>query len=410
MVTKPKKLIRFYKKVDNLILSYSNEYGSNDWVHRKLSDDGYIFLNRTFKLSKNEIINYTDDTIKDEIDEEGFEYDFIIGKIEGEFYKLKKSVFDIKNQIYFHKSTKFKVSYFNTNTKSSILPKFDKLINEPLYIGGNEVGNGKISTELFKSLLKFMPNSYETKLYSDSRIESILSDYVKTEDKARSKFNSYLNKKSEFSSNDNLSKIFDEYEIEKLGTILKQLEEMLSNEISYSENQWQDKILKILLLLFPKYVAAFKEVQFKDIYSNKTRRLDYVLIDYLGHIDIIEIKKPMDANLVSKNVYRDNHIPKRELSGTIMQIEKYIYYLNKWGIEGEKQLSKKYQDELPKDMTIKITNPNGIIIMGREVGLTKDQLGDLEIIKRKYKNVIDIITYDDLIKRIKIGIEQMKKI
>jgi len=61
-------------------------------------------------------------------------------------------------------------------------------------------------------------------------------------------------------------------------------------------------------------------------------------------------------------------------------------------------------------MTIKITNPNGIIIMGREVGLTKDQLGDLEIIKRKYKNVIDIITYDDLIKRIKIGIEQMKKI
>jgi hypothetical protein len=29
--------------------------------------------------------------------------------------------------------------------------------------------------------------------------------------------------------------------------------------------------------------------------------------------------------------YRNNHIPLRELSGAVMQIEKYIYYLNRWG-------------------------------------------------------------------------------
>lgn len=404
-------MIKFYKSNNQLILFYSNEYGNDNWVKSKLDTHGYIILNKTFRLSQKEII--TDDEANidfNDYEEQGFVYKFLIGEIEGDFFKLSKTVFGLSNQIFFHKSTKFKVSYFNTKTKASILPKIDKLIIEPLYIGGRQIGNGNISIEVFESILEYLPNSYETILYSNSRIESILSEFIGTEDSARSKFNSYLNKKTDFNFNDNLSKIFDEYEIEKLGTILKQLEEMLSNEVSYSENQWQDKILKILLLLFPKYIAVFKEVKFKDIYSNKTRRLDYVLVDYLGHIDIIEIKKPMDANLMSKSVYRDNHIPKRELSGTIMQIEKYIYYLNKWGKEGEKQLTNKYRNDLPKEMSLKITNPNGLIIMGREVGLTESQLGDLEIIKRKYKNVLDIITYDDLIKRIKVGIEQMKKI
>ena len=40
-------------------------------------------------------------------------------------------------------------------------------------------------------------------------------------------------------------------------------------------------------------------------------------------------------------------------------------------------------------------------VMGREEGLTDVQKNDLEIIKRKYKNIMDIITYDDLIRKIK---------
>ena len=40
--------------------------------------------------------------------------------------------------------------------------------------------------------------------------------------------------------------------------------------------------------------------------------------------------------------------------------------------------------------------------MGREDRLTEDQKKDFEIIKRKYKNVIDILTYDDLLRRLHI--------
>ncbi|MFY1612152.1 Shedu anti-phage system protein SduA domain-containing protein [Macellibacteroides fermentans] len=56
------------------------------------------------------------------------------------------------------------------------------------------------------------------------------------------------------------------------------------------------------------------------------------MVDSGGNIDIIEIKKPMDNCIITKSQYRDNFIPMRELSGTVMQIEKYIFYLNKWGL------------------------------------------------------------------------------
>lgn len=63
---------------------------------------------------------------------------------------------------------------------------------------------------------------------------------------------------------------------------------------------------------------------------------------------------------------------------------------------------------MPKNFQIHITNPAAIIIMGRKVGLSKEQLQDFEVIKRKYKNVVDIITYDDLLNRLNSIIEQLE--
>lgn len=120
---------------------------------------------------------------------------------------------------------------------------------------------------------------------------------------------------------------------------------------------------------------------------------------------MIEIKKPFDKCIVTEGQYRDNHIPLRELSGSVMQIEKYLYYLNRWGADGEAELTKKYKSELPEGFSIKITNPTGIIIMGRDNNLTDGQRRDFEVVKRKYKNIADIITYDDLLRRLKFVLE-----
>lgn len=91
-----------------------------------------------------------------------------------------------------------------------------------------------------------------------------------------------------------------------------------------------------------------------------------------------------------------------------MQIEKYIYYLNKWGKSGEVVLTERYKSQLPENLNIKIVNPSGIIIMGRQNTLIDGQIEDFEVIKRQYKNVVDIITYDELISRLERMIDKFK--
>lgn len=50
------------------------------------------------------------------------------------------------------------------------------------------------------------------------------------------------------------------------------------------------------------------------------------MADVNGYVDIIEIKKTFATGMIrEKSLYRNNYIPKTELSGAIMQCEKYIY-------------------------------------------------------------------------------------
>ena len=92
-----------------------------------------------------------------------------------------------------------------------------------------------------------------------------------------------------------------------------------------------------------------------------------------------------------------------------MQAEKYIYYLTKGGKKVEDDLNEQFKQEKPVDYFFKVANPKSLIIMGRTNNYSKQQQEDLEIIKRKYKNVIDIISYDDLIQRLETIIKMLKK-
>lgn len=55
-------------------------------------------------------------------------------------------------------------------------------------------------------------------------------------------------------------------------------------------------------------------------------------------------------------------------------------------------------------MEIRISNPKAIIIVGRDqiggVTMNNSQLLEFEVIKQKYANMMDIITYDDLLRRL----------
>ena len=91
-----------------------------------------------------------------------------------------------------------------------------------------------------------------------------------------------------------------------------------------------------------------------------------------------------------------------------MQVEKYLFHLNKWGVEGENQINAKRSSELPSGMQIRVTNPKAMIILGRDNDFIADQKFDFEIIKRKYANIVDIMTYDDLLRRLENIIAKFK--
>lgn len=65
----------------------------------------------------------------------------------------------------------------------------------------------------------------------------------------------------------------------------------------------------------------------------------------------------------------------------------------------EDKLNNKLKD-IPNGLKIHINNPQGLLLMGRSDQMTQEQLFDFEIIKRQYKNIVDIMTYDDLLKRL----------
>ena len=388
--------LAFIKYNNLLLLKYSPDNGA-DWIYDKFDNGDICRVKRTFNFTKDHLFNRDPYSGEEDIESLGYVI-FVLAEIHGEYYKFDRSVLGLDVNLYMHRDIKFKKKMFMAKYNKSIFRVFNKIVNEDIRIG-NAVDD--IPVEVFKELIDNFPSRTELEKYVKARVSSTIREYVENSEDSKAEYEKYMNRYVKSFKGDNLLNTFAKNEERKYKAILFKLKKMLDDEINYTENQWQKEILQIIQLIYPKYIRAYDEVQIKDIYHNKKRRLDFLLVDSNGNIDIVEIKKPFDNKILSRTRYRDNYVPLRELSGSIMQVEKYIFYLNKWGKDGEKKLTEKFSEDLPNDFEIKIINPGAIIIMGRENNLTLAQLEDFEVIKRKYKNVVDIITYDELIKRIK---------
>jgi hypothetical protein len=276
-------------------------------------------------------------------------------------------------------------------------------------VGGSQSGN--IPVEVFEQLLKKFPNSTELDRYANARVANIIGEYFDGMRDFRAQYETYLNRrKTVVSKTPFRTEELLQAEINKFELIHDTIKKWLESSESRTEKEWQQKILSFILLIFPKHVAVLENVEIEDNNSKpgtpRKRFIDIALVDANGNLDVIEIKRPFDDVLLSRTRYRDNYVPTKELSGTIMQAEKYLFHLSKWGVAGEAKLTKKYGAQLPDGMSIRITNPKALLILGRDQDndgstvLDEQQVFDLEVIKRKYVNMMDIITYDDLLRRL----------
>lgn len=399
-------MLEFQIKSTDVFLEYDGDFGTNnEWVWNDLNKKKEVLISKIFRFEPQDLLNPPKPTQ----DFDNYTYHFQFGIFENGYVRVPGRFLDIKNDLLISRDLKLKRSIFAAERNVSIFGRLSELLehDDPIVIGGTQPG--AIPKVVFEEFLKKFPNTYELNRYADARVHTILSHYLDGMKDARGRYESYLNKKSLVTSTSKLDlDALRKLEIEKYILIRNLIDDALKTKKDWSENEWQQLMLSFLLLLFPKYIKVLENVTIHDYYSDSNKKtdryIDIALVDANGNLDVIEIKKPFDDKILRRGLYRGNSVPTSELSGSVMQAEKYLFHLSKWGIRGEDILTKKYSPELPSGMKIKISNPKAIIIVGRDQidgsNMTERHLLDFEIIKRKYANMMDIITYDDLLRRL----------
>ncbi|MCG7871841.1 MAG: DUF4263 domain-containing protein [Candidatus Thiodiazotropha lotti] len=405
-------MIRFIKTEDLLVLEYQPGRNADEtYVDRKLKAEGTVTIRKTFTFTANDRYYPDPDNQQGEPFDNDFERDdgtrwFVLGITEGEYFRVKRNVFGSKHDVFLWDEMPLTQKTFIAETDISIFRRIDALVDEPIVVGGSL--ENAIPIEAFEELLANFPTTTEIKHYSRARVTRVLRDYFATMSDAQIRLDEFVNQKKSIR---NISKIefISSYELKKFEYVRDELQEMLreveSAPNSIKEKDWQRQIVEFLLLIFPKYVAVLENVHIKDFYTTpgrtRNRYLDILLVDANGSVDVIEVKRPSAHQLLSRKPgSRGNYLPSSDLAEAAMQAEKYLFHMNKWGRVGERSIQNKRGKELPKGLTISITNPQAMLVLGRDKDFDSRQKHDFEIIKRKYANIVDIVTYDDLLRRL----------
>ena len=395
--------VRFEKKDDELVLCYAPErIEALDYVKHQIATNSNISIKKVFLVNSELMLDSDEEDCEDT-------FRFCIGKKEGNYIKINSEVFSTKHTFYFFSEINITEKMFVASRNISILRKIDDVIERDCYIGGEWEKHGGISIETFRALIERFPKSAELNKYAHSRIASILKDSFPETDKYEKVFEEYIASKdklfAKLSANEN-EDYYAKIELAQFTIAYDMLKEMLSRADSISESQWQEQIHKILKLLYPKYIFCTRELMFKGV-DGYDKKPDFILVDANGFIDVLEIKKANVSILTKQASYRHNYVPVREFSGMVQQLEKYIYCLNALG--DKDPFFEKLSLRLSNKVIPQVVNPQGILLIGRSNEFNEQQKRDFELIKRQYKNVADIMTYDDLLSRLQNIIDALKK-
>ena len=325
-----------------------------------------------------------------------------------DYYRIEGRILGIDHHVYIGKEAEVDIGWFfpvKVNAKRSIFQKIDRLISEDVYIGGPS--ENAIPLGYWKWLLFNIPGRTEVDHYVEARMQELFSDYLPTVKDGEGALKKLLAKWPKGDLKKRRQVGFDlaaAYDKEKFGYLYSQLQAMLADSGTY-EAQWEAMIVKFICILYPRYIRCIRQLKVPEKFTKQgnvvVRRLDITLLDADGHIDLIEIKRPSVGPIFRKMQDHDNNILGLELQKTLMQIEKYVLYLQKGGYALEQALNKQHPNLLPNGTLLKIINPKGLVIFGRSNEFTPSQREDFEVIRRRYANIADIMTYDDLLARLR---------
>jgi hypothetical protein len=408
-----------FKAIGNKLHLIYRPHDGTQWVYRKFKVGDDVTVKGTFRLTrhilvKDDVDEWTEiDGWEPRTDPDEFDFDlggedrmdFVIASAKGDYFWFNAEALPVGVSVLLHRQARPTWKWFCAERKTSILGVVAQLKMSRIVIGGPEPD--AIPVAEFEKLIAQFPTTHELKRYVIARISGVIREYTDAEIDGEEQLRKTVSRKVKSTPKD-LAAPFREADVRKFEYLLAHLKRMLTKPNEYKEAQWQAEIVKIICLLNPKYIEAFTGVRVKDFDSGSYRILDILLLDASGNIDVVEIKQPFGEAMVTPRRYRKNHVPMRELSGAVIQVEKYLLHLTRWGQKGEDTLTKRYASRLPLGFKIRVVNPSGLVIMGRDVDMTPDQRGDFEVTRRHYKHIADIVTYDDLLRRLEAVLNKLR--
>ncbi|BDU77435.1 Shedu immune nuclease family protein [Mesoterricola sediminis] len=396
--------VQFIALGTKLCLIYSPRDGAS-WIHERFARGDALDIKGTFHLTKADLLEKTEPNNLNDVDYDDSEISFVVAQAEGKYFVFNPAIIQIKVPVLIARGSNPTWKWFTAEEKVSVLKLLADLKPSRIVIGGD--ASDAIPINEYEKLIAQFPTAYELKYYIKSRLSIVFREFSDAKIDANALLHNYVAKRITSDPKDPIQP-FRKVEALKYEYLLKKLRSMLKKDVGYTERHWQKEILGILQLLNPKYVACFTSVIIKDTLTGGNRQVDIMLVDANGNIDVVEIKKPFKAKIVTEGTYRNNHVPHHELSGAVTQVEKYLFHLNRWGNQGEDKLTERFKEHLPVGLKIRIVNPCGLVIMGRDNDLTNQQMADFEIFRRQNKNIVDVVTYDDLVRRLERVLNHFK--
>ena len=186
-------------------------------------------------------------------------------------------------------------------------------------------------------------------------------------------------------------------EITSLSELARTMEEAMGE--TRSESWWQTFIRSNILLIQQGYIMAIEKM---NTAVGGTKYPDFSLVTHDSYLDILEIKKP-NTGLLKHDEGRDNYYWDPEVSRAIIQVENYISMVTERAPDVRSYILDTYKIDL------KVVRPRGIILVG-DARLLNEQKekDDLRLLSQGLKN-ITVVTYDELLTRLKNYIEVLTR-
>jgi len=188
-----------------------------------------------------------------------------------------------------------------------------------------------------------------------------------------------------------------EAQIQSLKDLVTDMERaLLENK---SESWWQTYIKSKILIIQQGYIKALDKLNVAVV---ETKYPDFSLLTHDSYLDILEIKRP-STPLLKKDESRGNYFWDSEISKAIIQVENYIENVSKQGPQITVYLRDRHK------LNIQVLRPRGIIIAGNRNTLAgQKEKDDFRLLSHSLKNIV-VLTYDELLTRLRNYIEVLEE-